>query len=146
MAEAGEAGLHELVRRFRRAFVLACKPRYLPKAWDVDTVQSREFGEYSVYAKEEEAAAAAAAAVKEAGDGSGMANGSRGAGSGSNSSAEDVEGSSSEEDDDEVVAAEAPAAAAGCEQEQAGAFAGVAGLVAAGGMVLDGSTSIFSRG
>jgi hypothetical protein len=55
-----------------------------------------------------------------------------------------VEGSSSEEDEDDDVVE--TAAAAGCGQKQAGAFAGVAGLAAAGGLVLDGSASIFSRG
>jgi hypothetical protein len=150
LAESGEAGLHDLVRKFRRAFVLACKPQYLPKAWDVDKVQSREFGEYSVYAREEAAAAAAAAGgVKDAGYGSGMANGSRGASSSSSSSVDGGQESSSDdedEEDSEAAAAGATATMNGVPQPVGlGAGAAAAAAAAAGGLVPRDSASIFSR-
>jgi hypothetical protein len=58
MARGGEEELHRLVQRFRQVFVVACKPKYLPPNWTVDAVDTRQFGEYSVYAKEEAAAVA----------------------------------------------------------------------------------------
>eukprot|EP00775_Hariotina_reticulata_P003770 gene3770-4029_t len=61
LAQGGEEALQQLVKRFRRAFVLTCKPRYLPQAWDIDAVDCRQFGDYSVYAQNGSAASAAAA-------------------------------------------------------------------------------------
>lgn len=58
MARGGEDELHRLVQRFRQIFVVACKPKFLPPNWAVDAVDTRQFGEYSVYAKEEAAAMA----------------------------------------------------------------------------------------
>lgn len=60
MARGGEEELHRLVQRFRQVFVLACKPKFLPANWAVDAVDTRQFGEYSVYAQEAAAAAGAA--------------------------------------------------------------------------------------
>lgn len=60
LLQGGEEGLHKLVRTFRQVFVAACQPKYLPANWAVDAVDSREFGEYSVYAREDAQAAAAA--------------------------------------------------------------------------------------
>jgi hypothetical protein len=69
-AQGGEEALHQLVRRFRQGFVLTCRPRYLPQAWDVDAVDSRQFGDYSVYAQNGTASAVTAGrpAVVEAAD------------------------------------------------------------------------------
>jgi hypothetical protein len=82
LSQGGEEGLHRLVRTFRHVFVAACLPKYLPANWAVDAVDSREFGEYSVYAKEDqqmeaaaEGSAAAAAAVGAAGLAEGAAAG-----------------------------------------------------------------------
>lgn len=36
MAQSGEAGLLDLVRRFRKSFVETLKPKHLPAAWTVD--------------------------------------------------------------------------------------------------------------
>lgn len=77
MARGGEAELQELVRRFRQVFVVACQPKYLPANWAVDAKDSREFGEYSVYAQAEAARlpAAGVAAAAAAEDGVGAAAG-----------------------------------------------------------------------
>lgn len=75
LAQGGEEALHQLVRQFRRAFVLACRPRFLPKAWDVNAVDTRQFGDYSVYAREEAAAAAAAEASQAEGSSSSSSSG-----------------------------------------------------------------------
>jgi len=63
LARGGEEELQQLVQRFRKVFVVACNPKYLPANWAVDAVDSREFGEHSVFAREEAAAAAAAGAA-----------------------------------------------------------------------------------
>lgn len=55
LEEEGEEGLHKLVRKFRACFVAACRPRYLPSEWAVDVIGVREFGDYSVYAKNDTA-------------------------------------------------------------------------------------------
>jgi hypothetical protein len=62
MARGGEAELQELVRRFRQVFVVACQPKYLPANWAVDAKDSRQFGEFSVYAQAEAGKLSAAAA------------------------------------------------------------------------------------
>lgn len=66
MARGGEQELHQLVKRFRQAFVVACQPKYLPANWAVDAIDSRQFGEHSVYAA---AAAAGAEQEERAGEG-----------------------------------------------------------------------------
>lgn len=76
MARGGEAELQELVRRFRQVFVVACQPKYLPANWAVDAEQSRQFGEYSVYAQAEVArlpvGGAAAAGAEDGVDAAGV--------------------------------------------------------------------------
>lgn len=65
LAQGGEEELHQLVQKFRQVFVVACQPKYLPANWAVDAVDTRQFGEYSVYAREESEQSEAAAEVGE---------------------------------------------------------------------------------
>ena len=69
MAQGGEQALHELVRRFRKCFVDALNPKYLPRSWTVEEIGARQFGEYSVYRRE---VAAGGGVGEGVGDGEGL--------------------------------------------------------------------------
>jgi len=49
-AQGGEAEIAALCARFRKVFVDALQPRYLPVGWEVDHKAPRAFGPHSVYA------------------------------------------------------------------------------------------------
>lgn len=44
-----ESELHNLIRRFRIAFVEHVNPQYLPDNWTVDHCASRHFGQFSIF-------------------------------------------------------------------------------------------------
>jgi hypothetical protein len=66
LAAGGEPALHDLVRRFRLAFVEACRPKYLPPGWSVEAVGERGFGAYSAYGRASGGSEAAGAAAEAA--------------------------------------------------------------------------------
>ncbi|EPS68035.1 hypothetical protein M569_06735, partial [Genlisea aurea] len=49
LKEYGENGISEFCRKWRRVFVEALRPRFLPAGWDVMHRGRREFGDFSVY-------------------------------------------------------------------------------------------------
>lgn len=49
MERGGEDGINELVTRFRKAFVEALQPQYLPEHWSTFHFAPREFGKHSIY-------------------------------------------------------------------------------------------------
>ncbi|KAL2328352.1 hypothetical protein Fmac_021779 [Flemingia macrophylla] len=58
LKEYGEDGIREFCQRWRKIFVDAVKPRFLPAGWDVNHSGRRDFGEFSVYNPDKGAAAA----------------------------------------------------------------------------------------
>lgn len=69
LARGGEEELQQLVQRFRQVFVVACSPKFLPANWAVNAVDTREFGAYSVYAKDVEEGNGAEAVAEAAASG-----------------------------------------------------------------------------
>ncbi|XP_047341923.1 protein RRP6-like 3 isoform X2 [Impatiens glandulifera] len=49
LKEYGDDGIREFCQRWRRVFVEAVHPRFLPSGWDVKHSGRRDFGEFSVY-------------------------------------------------------------------------------------------------
>jgi cation-transporting P-type ATPase D len=50
----GDEALSALCAHFRKAFIEALNPKYLPSGWKVDHTAPRTFGEHSIYAHEHE--------------------------------------------------------------------------------------------